>query len=132
MRWYRAQQCADCQVLSLSAELVALKALETGIELDAGPALAEIARRLDVTFVGGRTVLDGPFAEAGEVILGFSIWQVKDMDEAIAWAKRASDPMPGRRSEMEIRPLYEAADLVDFLSPEELAAAARDGKLGVA
>jgi len=39
--------------------LVALKALETGIELDAGPALAEIARRLDVTFVGGRTVLDG-------------------------------------------------------------------------
>lgn len=77
-----------------------------------------------------RTVLDGPFAEAGEVILGFSIWQVKDMDEAIAWAKRASDPMPGRRSEMEIRPLYEAADLVDFLSPEELAAAARDGKRG--
>jgi 3-phosphoshikimate 1-carboxyvinyltransferase len=39
--------------------LVALKALETGIELDAGPALAEIARRLDVTFVDGRTVLDG-------------------------------------------------------------------------
>jgi hypothetical protein len=81
-----------------------------------------------------RTVLDGPFAETGEVILGFSIWEVKDMDEAMAWAKRAPDPMPGRKSEMEIRPFYEAADLADFISPEELAAA-RDGdrgKLGVA
>ena len=82
-----------------------------------------------------RTVLDGPFAETGEVILGFSIWQVKDMDEALAWAKRAPDPMPGRKSEMEIRPFYEAADLEAFVSPEELAAADRDGergKLGVA
>jgi hypothetical protein len=69
------------------------------------------------------------------VILGFSIWQVKDMGEALAWAKRAPDPMPGRKSEMEIRPFYEAADLEAFVSPEELAAAARDGdrgKLGVA
>ena len=68
------------------------------------------------------------------MILGFSIWQVKDMDEALAWAKRAPDPMPGRKSEMEIRPFYEAADLEAFVSPEELAAS-RDGdrgKLGVA
>lgn len=81
-----------------------------------------------------RTVLDGPFAETGEVILGFSIWQVKDMDEALAWAKRAPDPIPGQKSEMEIRPFYEAEDLAAFMSPEELAAA-RDGdrgKLGVA
>ena len=81
-----------------------------------------------------RTVLDGPFAETGEVILGFSIWEVKDMDEAMAWAKRAPDPMPGRKNEMEIRPFYEAADLAAFMTPEELAAA-RDGergKLGVA
>ena len=79
-----------------------------------------------------RTVIDGPFAEARELIAGFSIWEVKDMDEAMAWAKRAPI-MPGK-SEMEIRPFYEAADLGDFMSPRELAAP-RDGergKLGVA
>ena len=82
----------------------------------------------------GRTVIDGPFAEARELIAGFSIWQVKDMDEAVAWAKRAPNPMPGKKSEMEIRPFYEAADLAEFMTPEELSAP-RDGergKLGVA
>ena len=43
----------------------------------------------------GRTVIDGPFAEARELVAGFSIWQVKDMDEAVAWAKRCPNPMPG-------------------------------------
>lgn len=80
-----------------------------------------------------RTVLDGPFAEAKEMIAGFSIWEVRDMDEAVAWAKRAPNVMPGR-SECEIRPFYEVADLGEFISPEE-AAAPREGtrgKLGVA
>ena len=80
-----------------------------------------------------RTVIDGPFAESRELVAGFSIWEVKDMDEALAWAKRAPNVMPGR-SEMEIRPFYEAEDLAAFMSPEELEAA-RDGdrgKLGVA
>jgi len=79
-----------------------------------------------------RTIIDGPFAETRELIAGFSIWEVKDMDEALAWAKR-SPSMPGK-SEMEIRPFYEAADLAEFITPEELAAP-RDGdrgKLGVA
>ena len=79
-------------------------------------------------------VIDGPFAEAREVVVGFSIWEVKDMDEAVAWAMR-SPLMPGRAGEMEIRPFYEAADLADFVTPEELAAPPRDGergKLGVA
>ena len=48
------------------------------------------------------------------------------MDEAMAWAKRCPNPMPGR-SEMEIRPFYEAADLAEFMTPEELAAP-RDGR----
>jgi len=78
-----------------------------------------------------RTVIDGPFAESRELVVGFSIWEVKDMDEALAWARRA--PMlPG---EMEIRPFYEAADLAEFITPEELASARREGdrgKLGVA
>ena len=78
-----------------------------------------------------RTVIDGPFAETRELVVGFSIWEVKDMDEALAWAKRALT-MPG---EIEIRPFYEAEDLAAFVTPEELAAARREGergKLGVA
>ena len=80
-----------------------------------------------------RRVIDGPFAESRELIAGFSIWEVKDMDEAMAWAKR-SPIMPGMKTEMEIRPFYEAQDLAEFVTPEELAAP-RDGergKLGVA
>lgn len=87
-----------------------------------------------VTYEGGKsTVTDGPFAEAREMVAGFSIWEVKDMDEAIAWARRAPTP-PSGKGEVEIRPFYEAADLADFVTPEELADA-RDGdrgKLGVA
>ena len=81
----------------------------------------------------GRRVIGGPFAEARELVAGFSIWEVKDMDEAVAWAKRSPNPMSGK-SEIEIRPFYEAADLAEFVTPEELSAP-RDGergKLGVA
>ena len=56
----------------------------------------------------GRTVIDGPFAETGELVAGFWLWKVKDMDEAVAWVKRCPNPMPGP-SEIEIRPLYEMA-----------------------
>jgi hypothetical protein len=80
----------------------------------------------------GRTVIDGPF-EDRELVAGFSIWEVKDMDEAVAWAKRAPDPMAGK-NEMEIRPFYETEDLAQYLTPEELSAPREDtrGKLGVA
>jgi hypothetical protein len=80
-----------------------------------------------------RRVIDGPFAESRELIAGFSIWEVKDMDEAMAWAKR-SPIMPGMKTEMEIRPFYEAADLAEFVTPEELSAPREGerGKLGVA
>ena len=57
----------------------------------------------------GRTVIDGPFAATRELVAGFWLWDVKDMDEAVAWAKRCPNPMPGP-SEIEIRPLYEEAD----------------------
>jgi len=57
----------------------------------------------------GRTVINGPFAQPRELVAGFWLWEVKDMDEAIAWAKRCPNPMTGP-SELEIRPLYEMAD----------------------
>jgi hypothetical protein len=76
-------------------------------------------------------VIDGPFAESRELLAGFMIWQVKDMDEAVAWAKR--NPMIGS-SEVELRPFFEAEDLAEYLTPEELANPHKGerGKLGVA
>jgi hypothetical protein len=100
----------------------------------AGAGLKNNADAKRIVFDGARrTVIDGPFAEARELVAGFSIWEVKDMDEAVAWAKRSPNLVPGK-SELEIRPFYEAADLAEFVTPEELAAT-RDGergKLGVA
>jgi len=63
-----------------------------------------------VAFDGpGRTVIDGPFAEARELVAGFWLWKVKDLEEAVAWVKRCPNPMPGP-SEIEIRPIYEMSD----------------------
>ena len=63
-----------------------------------------------VAFDGpSRTIIDGPFAGPRELVAGFWIWEVKDMDEAVAWVKRCPNPMPGP-SEIEIRPFYEITD----------------------
>lgn len=93
--------------------------MDAGI-LIAGEGLkpTKVAKR--VAFNGaGRTVIDGPFAETKELVAGFWIWNVKDMDEAVAWVKRCPNPMPGP-SEIEIRPVYELADFENV--PAELAA----------
>lgn len=71
-----------------------------------------------VAFDGpGRTVIDGPFAETRELVAGYWLWEVKDMDEAVAWVKRCPNPMLGP-SEIEIRPLYEVEDFGDAITPE--------------
>jgi len=102
--------------------------------LVAGAGLKNSAQAKRIVCEGqGRTVIDGPFTESRELVAGFSIWEVKDMDEAVAWAKRSPNLRPGR-SEVELRPFLEAADLAEFLTPEELSTP-RDGergKLGVA
>jgi len=64
-----------------------------------------------------RTVIDGPFAETRELVAGFWIWEVKDMDEAVAWVKRCPNPMPGP-SEIEIRPIYGMEDFAEVLTPK--------------
>ena len=80
----------------------------------AGAGLKPSAEAKRIVFDGpGRTVIDGPFAETKELVAGLSIWEVKDMDEAVAWAKRSPNPMSGP-SEVKIRPFYEAADLAEF------------------
>ena len=91
--------------------------VNAGIML-AGEGLQPSAKGKRVAFDGPRrTVLDGPFAETRELVAGFWLWQVKDMDEAVAWVKRCPNPMPGP-SEIEIRPIYETADLDDMMTPE--------------
>ena len=71
-----------------------------------------------VAFNGpGRSVIDGPFAETRELVAGYWIWEVKDMDEAVAWVKRCPNPMPGP-SEIEIRPFYEMSDFGETMTPE--------------
>ena len=107
--------------------------VEAGVFV-AAAGLKNTAEAKRVAFDGARrTVIDGPFAESREMIAGFSIWEVKDMDEAVAWAKRCPNPMSGP-SEIEIRPFFEAADLAEFLTPEELSTPREGerGKLGVA
>ena len=56
-----------------------------------------------------RTVTDGPFTETKELVAGFWVWQVRSMDEAIEWARRCPNPMPGP-SDLEIRPVWEPED----------------------
>jgi len=102
--------------------------------LVAGAGLKPSAAAKRVVYEGTeRVVTDGPFAETRELIAGFSIWEVSDMDEAVAWAKRAPNLAAGR-SEVEIRPFFEGADLAELVTPEELATPREGdrGRLGVA
>lgn len=65
-----------------------------------------------------RTVTDGPFAEAKELVAGFWLWQVRSLEEAIEWVKRCPNPMPGE-SEIEIRQIFELDDFASVLTDEE-------------
>ena len=91
--------------------------VKAGIML-AGAGLKPTSQAKRIAFNGpGRTVIDGPFAETRELVAGFWLWEVKDMDEAVAWVKRCPNPMLGP-SEIEIRPFYEMEDLAGVLTPE--------------
>jgi len=85
----------------------------------AGEGLHPSSKGKRVVFSGGKkTVIDGPFAETKELIAGFWLWQVKSMDEALEWARRCPDPMPGEESILEIRPVFEADDFGEAFTPE--------------
>ncbi|MGA0595680.1 YciI family protein [Enterovirga sp. CN4-39] len=86
--------------------------------LQTGEGLKPTSQAKRIAFDGpSRTVIDGPFAATEELVAGFWIWQVKDMEEAVAWAKRCPNPMPGP-SEIEIRPFYEMEDFGEAMTPE--------------
>ncbi|MBI3407137.1 MAG: YciI family protein [Planctomycetes bacterium] len=91
--------------------------VKAGVML-AGEGLQPSSKGKRVRFSGDkRTVIDGPFAEAKELIAGFWIWQCKSMDEALQWVKRCPNPM-GAESEVEIRQVFEAEDFGAEFTPE--------------
>ena len=91
--------------------------VKAGVML-AGEGLHPSARGKRVRFSGSqRTVIDGPFTETKELVAGFWLWQVKSMEEAVEWVRRCPNPMEGE-SEIEIRPLFEAADFGAEFTPE--------------
>lgn len=92
--------------------------VKAGIML-AGEGLKPSREGKRVTFSGGKTtVVDGPFAETKELVAGFWLWQVKSMDEALEWARKCPNPMPGEEGVLEIRPIYEAEDFGEEFTPE--------------
>ena len=92
--------------------------VKAGIML-AGDGLKPSSQGKRLRFSSGKkTIIDGPFTETKELVAGFWIWQVKSMDEALEWARRCPDPMPGEESEIEIRPFYEAEDFGADFAPD--------------
>jgi hypothetical protein len=89
--------------------------VKAGVML-AGEGLHPSSKGVRVRFSGEeRSVIDGPFAETKELLAGFWVWEVRDLDEAIEWAKRA--PMGGDTA-LELRPVFEADDFGDEFTPE--------------
>jgi hypothetical protein len=120
----KATERSEAGELGSPEEFVAMnrfteELVEAGVVL-AGDGLQPSSKGKRVAFDvdGGTRVIDGPFAEAKELIAGFSIWEVASMDEAVEWVKRS----PLRDCEVELRKVLDAEDFADSF-PAELAAA---------
>jgi hypothetical protein len=91
--------------------------VKAGIMLD-GNGLHPSSEGARIHFSGDqRRVVDGPFAESKELVAGYWLWQVRDMDEALEWAQRCPNPT-GEESVLELRPVYELDDFGDAVTPE--------------
>ena len=100
------------EMMAYNEELV-----KAGIMVD-GDGLKPSSKGARVRFSGkDRTVYDGPFAETKELIAGYWVWNVDSLEQAIDWAKRCPNPM-SEDSELEIRPVVEAADFGEAFTPE--------------
>lgn len=91
---------------------------KAGVLLDAA-GLQSSAKGLRIDFSGGRrSVSEGPFANTGELIAGFWMIQVKSREEALEWAKRCPEPMPGEDAQIELRQVFEACDFAEAATTE--------------
>jgi hypothetical protein len=106
--------------------------VKAGIML-AGEGLKDSSKGKRIRFQGSqRTVIDGPFTESKELVAGFWIWQVKSMDEAVEWLKRMPQEEGSEPNDVEIRPVFEAEDFGENLTPETRAKEAELRKLTTA
>ena len=115
----KANKDSEAGVMPKRAELEAMgkfneQLVKAGM-MQAGEGLHPSSKGARVRFSSGKTtVIDGPFTETKELVAGFWLWKVKSLDEAVEWLKRA----PFDEAEVEIRPLFEAEDFGDELTPE--------------
>ena len=94
--------------------------VKAGILQDAdGLKPSSAGKRIKFSDSGATVVIDGPFAETKELVAGYWIWNVKSLDEAIEWARRCPNPMPGDEGVLEIRPCYAMEDFADLAPKEE-------------
>jgi hypothetical protein len=92
--------------------------VKAGVML-AGEGLRPSSKGRRIVISGSkRSVVDGPFSETKELVAGFWLWQVRSLEEAIEWAKRCPEPMPGEEAVLEIRPVVEAEDFGAEFTPE--------------
>lgn len=118
----KATTDSEAGILPTTEELAAMGAfnedlVKAGIMVD-GDGLKPTSHGRRVRFEGpDRTVTSGPFPIVDELIAGYWVWHVRDMDEAVAWVKRCPNPMRGP-STIEIRPFYEMEDFGDAFTPE--------------
>jgi hypothetical protein len=115
----KASEASEAGVMPSTAELAAMgqfneELVKAGVML-AGDGLRASAQGVRIYYTGDkRTVVDGPFTEAKELIAGYWIWQVKSMEEAVEWAKRS----PFQEGEVELRQVFEADDFGAEYTPE--------------
>jgi hypothetical protein len=95
--------------------------VKAGIMQDAdGLKPSRAGRRIRFSDSGATTVVDGPFAETKELVAGYWVWNVKSLDEAVEWARRCPNPMPGEEGVLEIRPVYTLEDFGHLVAEEDL------------
>jgi len=111
----------DEQLQKMLADMGAFndKLVKAGIMRDAdGLKPSSAGKRIKFSDQGATTVIDGPFVETKELVAGYWVWNVKSMDEAIAWARQCPNPMPGEEGVLEIRPTYSEEEFAEFVSSE--------------
>jgi hypothetical protein len=118
----KATQDSEADVMPSQALLAAMgkyneELVKAGIMLDGdGLKASKHAKRIE--FLADKTkVHDGPFAETRELIAGYWMWQVKSMEEAVAWARRIPNP-DGTHGFVDLRPVFEVEDFADHMTPE--------------
>ena len=100
--------------------------VKAGIMQDAdGLRPSSAGKRITFSDNGAPSVTDGPFAETKELVAGYWIWNVKSVEEAVEWAKRCPNPMPGEEGTLEIRPCYALEDFSDIAPKAEFEREAR-------